>query len=95
MINGDVAYDLDSANGTRYTNFLKMSQEFLSKIPFIVTPGNHENLSDDDKYLYKNTFNVYGIDSKLTTGFQFADLYFTIFDPFNFVYFKQETINSL
>ena len=95
IINGDVAYDLDSANGTRYTNFLKMSQEFLTTVPFILIPGNHENLSNDDKLLYKTTFKVYGIDAKLTSGFQFADLYFTLFDPFNFVYFKEETINSL
>lgn len=35
------------------------------------------------------------MNTNLVTGFQFGDSYFLLFDPYNFVYFKNETINSL
>lgn len=58
-------------------------------------PGNHENLSEDDRLLLSKTFNLYGVNTDLATGFQFGSAYILVFDPYNFVYFKNETINSL
>lgn len=88
IVVGDIAYDLDSKNGSQYIGFLKMAEEFLSKIPCVFVPGNHENLSDDDKLLESATFNLYGVDSNLATGFKFGSAYILLFDPYNFVYFK-------
>ena len=41
MVNGDIAYDLDSNNGTNYIQFLSMAEEFISRIPTVFVPGNH------------------------------------------------------
>lgn len=95
VVVGDIAYDLDSKNGSQYVGFMKMAEEFVSKIPCVFVPGNHENLSDDDKLLLSSTFNLYGVNIDLATGFRFGSAYILLFDPYNFVYFKNETINSL
>ena len=41
MINGDIAYDLDTNYGNNYMDFLKMAEEVISKIPVVFVPGNH------------------------------------------------------
>ena len=51
MINGDIAYDLDTNNGSNYIDFLKMAEEIISKIPVVIVPGNHENYTPDDQLL--------------------------------------------
>jgi metallophosphoesterase superfamily enzyme len=56
VVLGDICYDLDSDNGNRYMEFLAMAQEFISKIPCVFIPGNHENYSEDDKILLNSTF---------------------------------------
>lgn len=45
VVLGDICYDLDSDNGNRYIEFLEMAEEFISKIPCVFIPGNHENYS--------------------------------------------------
>ncbi len=42
IINGDVAYDLDSNNGTNYEDFLFFLETFSAKTPIVHVPGNHE-----------------------------------------------------
>ncbi len=41
MVDGDIAYDLDTNNGTQYIGFLQMIEQFVSKIPVVFVPGNH------------------------------------------------------
>lgn len=41
MINGDIAYDLDSEKGQRYTGFLRMMDNLTARIPVVMLPGNH------------------------------------------------------
>lgn len=89
IILGDIAYDLDTKYGTQYVGFMKMAEEFMSIIPFVVVPGNHENLSEDDKLLERETFNLYGVENNLTSGLLFGPTYLLPFDPYNFVYFKE------
>ena len=57
---GDFAYELRSWEGTTGDDFMNMIEEVASKVPYQVTPGNHE--SENGKYTqYKNRFNM--IDS--------------------------------
>ena len=51
MVNGDIAYNLDTNNGNNYMGFLKMAEEFISQIPIVIVPGNHENYTPDDQLL--------------------------------------------
>jgi metallophosphoesterase superfamily enzyme len=51
MINGDIAYNLDTNYGNNYMDFLKMAEEFISQIPVVFVPGNHENYTPDDQLL--------------------------------------------
>ena len=51
MVNGDIAYNLDTNNGNNYMDFLKMAEEFISQIPIVIVPGNHENYTPDDQLL--------------------------------------------
>jgi hypothetical protein len=41
IINGDLAYDLDSNNGTNYEEFLAILSRICRFIPFIINTGNH------------------------------------------------------
>lgn len=41
MIAGDIAYDLDSNNGTTYEKFLQLMEEVATDTPFFIAPGNH------------------------------------------------------
>jgi len=61
MINGDIAYDLDSDQGNRYTNFLKMMENVTSRLPVVIIPGNHEHYNNDSIQLFNSTFEAYNI----------------------------------
>lgn len=41
MINGDIAYDLDSNNGTNYEEFLTLLSRFARYVPVFLNTGNH------------------------------------------------------
>ena len=45
LINGDVAYDLDSNNGRNYEDFLNMLSRIARYVPVIINTGNHEHFS--------------------------------------------------
>lgn len=45
IILGDVAYDLDSNNGSNYEGFIRMLSQVSSRWPIIFVPGNHERLT--------------------------------------------------
>jgi hypothetical protein len=41
MINGDLAYDLDTNNGTNYEDFLNLLSRIGKFIPTFINTGNH------------------------------------------------------
>jgi metallophosphoesterase superfamily enzyme len=47
IILGDIAYDLDGNNGTKYENFLQELSSTLPAIPIIFVTGNHEHHTAD------------------------------------------------
>lgn len=47
---GDMAYDLNTNNGTRGDEFMRMIQPFSSAIPYQVCPGNHEYFNNFEHY---------------------------------------------
>jgi acid phosphatase type 7 len=47
---GDIAYDLDSANGARGDEFLTMIQPVSSQMPYMTLPGNHEMANNFSHY---------------------------------------------
>jgi metallophosphoesterase superfamily enzyme len=56
MINGDIAYDLDSNNGTNYEEFITLLSWFARYVPVFLNTGNHEHNSEDDLKLFYGTF---------------------------------------
>jgi DNA repair exonuclease SbcCD nuclease subunit len=62
-----------------------MIEEVVCRIPVVFVTGNHEHKSADDWLLYTSSFKLYNLDTHLTTGFQFGDLYILPFDPYLFV----------
>ncbi len=41
IVNGDIAYDLDSNNGTNYEEFLSLLSRSSRFMPSLVIAGNH------------------------------------------------------
>lgn len=88
MIAGDIAYDLDSNNGTTYEKFLGLIEEVSTYTPFFITPGNHERNTPDANLLFSESFKTYGVDKNLATGISFGSLFITFFDPYGIIYSK-------
>jgi len=44
LIQGDIAYDLDSNECQNYLVFLEMLEEIATVWPVLLSPGNHEQL---------------------------------------------------
>ena len=86
IVNGDIAYDLDSNNGTNYEEFLNLVSRIGRFVPFFYVTGNHEHNSKNNLLLYYNTFEQYGMDTKLTTAMNFGSVYMVAFDPYETVY---------
>ena len=55
---GDMAYDLNTYNGTMGDSFMRMIQPFSSRVPYQVCPGNHEYI--DNFTHYKSRFTLPG-----------------------------------
>lgn len=68
---------------------------FSKKLPFFIAPGNHERRTVDAALLFNETFKVYGVDKKLATGIYYGSVFLTMFDPYNYVYGKNESISCL
>ena len=41
VIVGDIAYNIDTDNGVKYEQFLRLLARTVSSIPIIMIPGNH------------------------------------------------------
>jgi len=95
LINGDVAYDLDSNNGTNYEDFLLTLEQVSNKIPIVHVPGNHERRTPDAALLFNTSFKVYGLDIKLATGLSLGSIFLLPFDPYNIIYGYNEPFSSL
>lgn len=56
LIDGDVAYDLDTNNGSNYQDFLTLLEEVSARTPIIHIPGNHERRTPDAALLFNTSF---------------------------------------
>ena len=88
MIAGDIAYDLDSNNGTTYEKFLELMEEVSTDTPFFIAPGNHERNTVDANLLFKESFKVYGVSEKLASGISFGSIFLAMSDPYSIIYSK-------
>jgi 3',5'-cyclic AMP phosphodiesterase CpdA len=95
LINGDVAYDLDTNNGSNYEEFLNLLEHVSARTPIIHVPGNHERRTPDAALLFNSSFKVYGLDKKLATGLSIGSLFVLPFDPYNVIYGYSEPLSSL
>ena len=93
MINGDIAYDLDTNNGTNYESFLNMLSRTSRYIPVFINTGNHEHNSEDALKLFYNSFEMYGKDKKLANSLNLGPLFLIGFDPYEVLYKTESTIN--
>lgn len=55
-------------------------------IPLIFATGNHEYASDDNYELFRQSFQMYHIDTKFASGLAFGSAFLAPFDPFVQVY---------
>jgi hypothetical protein len=50
---GDFAYNIEDANGMRGDNFFDAVQPAISSKPYLITPGNHENIDKGQMLNYR------------------------------------------
>ena len=81
-MSGDIAYDLDSNNGSNYEQFLNIFSRICKYIPCFVTTGNHEHNSADDMKLFYGTFQSFGQDTQLASGLNMGPFFLIVFDPY-------------
>ncbi len=91
MINGDIAYDLDTNNGSNYESFLNMLSRFSRYVPVFMNTGNHEHNSDDALKLFYNSFEMYGKEKKLANSLSLGPLFLIGFDPYEVLYKNKST----
>ncbi len=85
-MNGDIAYDMDSNNGTNYEEFLNMLSRSGRFVPVFMIAGNHEHNSEDDELLFYSTFEQYGADQIYASALGVGPAFFATFDPFADIY---------
>lgn len=56
VVNGDIAYDLNSNNGKNYEDFLNMLSRTARYLPAYFNTGNHEHLTDDGLEIFYFAF---------------------------------------
>lgn len=75
---GDMAYNLDTDDGTIGDKFMNKIQPFASKVPYMTCPGNHENA--DNFTQYRARYNMPGAQSgsnnNLYYSFDVGDIHF-------------------
>lgn len=95
MINGDLAYDLDTNNGTNYESFLNMLSETARYIPVFINTGNHEHNSEDALKLFYGSFEMYGKEKKLANSLSLGPLFLIGFDPYEVLYKPKSSVMNL
>jgi hypothetical protein len=63
-----------------------MLSKTARSIPVILATGNHEYASDENFKLYRESFEMYGIDQRFAAGIQIGSAFLAPFDPFITVY---------
>ena len=71
---GDIAYDLDSIQGTIGDRFLEDIEPVASEIPYMVAHGNHER--GNAEIHYKNRFSMPGSSKNLWYSFNYGKAHF-------------------
>jgi len=89
VLNGDIAYDLDTNNGKNFENFMNILSRIARYLPVFINAGNHEHLSDEDLNIFYFTFEQYGMDQKLAAGLNLGPIYLVGFDPYDNLYFQK------
>ena len=56
VVNGDIAYDLNSNDGQNYEYFLNMLSRTARYVPAYFNTGNHEHLTDDGLAIFYFAF---------------------------------------
>ena len=72
--NGDFAYDLNSKNGAVGDEFMNSIEPIASKVPYMVSEGNHENGDRVDHYHYR--FSMPGKSKNLFYSFNLGPVHF-------------------
>lgn len=94
MVNGDLAYDLDTNNGQNYEDFLLMLSRNARYIPVFFNTGNHEHNSEDALKIFYKSFEMYGKEKKLANSINLGPLFLIGFDPYETIY-KPKTVFNL
>ena len=71
---GDMAYNLDSSNGSVGDLFLKSIEPFASTFPYMVSQGNHERFGSEHHYY--NRFTMPGATDNLWYSFNYGRAHF-------------------
>ena len=71
---GDIAYDLDTDDGDIGDSFLNSIEDIASKLPYMVSQGNHENRKTE--HHYKLRFTMPGNSSNLWYSFDYGKAHF-------------------
>jgi len=72
--NGDFAYDLNSQNGAVGDEFMNSIEPIASKVPYMVSEGNHESGDRVDHYHYR--FSMPGQSRNLFYSFNLGPVHF-------------------
>ena len=76
--NGDIAYNLDDNSGRVGDEFFRNIEPLSSRLPYLVTQGNHENDSTLENYM--NRFQMPGNTSGLWYSFNAGLVHFIAYD---------------
>jgi len=89
--NGDFAYDLDSNQGQVGDEFMRSIEPIASKIPYMVSEGNHEGGSTIVHYYYR--FSMPGNSSNLFYSFNIGKVHFISYST-EFIFENQTELQA-
>ena len=67
---GDLAYNMDDEEGVRGDDFMQREESVVSRIPYMVAPGNHEQAQNFSHY--RNRFTMPNVASGSPTNLYFS-----------------------
>ena len=80
-LGGDYGYDLSTANGRNYENFLIMLSQISVAWPCIFITGNHEYYTKNDFMLFNTSFELYNLTNNNITSLRLGTFTLLLFDP--------------